>query len=94
VTVKTVGYEDLMTAIVKKQISVIGSERAILFARKVPQIAVDDDGTVTNGGSKAALSVLCQQYMSVASGVARMLMKSAVAPLLSGSTLDLPEELR
>lgn len=92
-TVKTVGYEDLMTAIVKKQISVIGSERAILFARKVPQIAVRDDGTVV-GGNKAALAALCQQYMSVASGVAKMLMKSAVAPLLSGSPLDLPDELR
>ncbi len=93
-TVKTVRYEDLMTAIVKKQISVIGSERAIFFARKVPQIDVSDDGTVRNGGSKAALSVVCQQYMSVASGVARMLMKSAVAPLLAGAALDLPDELR
>jgi hypothetical protein len=94
VTVKTVGYGDLMTAIVKKQISVIGSERAILFARKVPRIAVNDDGTVTSGGTKDSLSVLCQQYMSVASGVARMLMKSAIAPLISGSPLDLPDELR
>lgn len=93
-TVKTVGYGDLMTAIVKKQISVIGSERAILFARKVPRIAVNDDGTVTSGGSKDTLSILCQQYMSVASGVAKMLMKSAVAPLIAGSTLDLPDELR
>ncbi|HWG39576.1 MAG TPA: hypothetical protein VN658_03430 [Candidatus Acidoferrales bacterium] len=92
-TVKTVGYEDLMTAIVKKQISVIGSERAVLFARKVPQITVSNDGTVV-GGNKAALSALCQQYMSVASGVAKMLMKSAVAPLLNGSPLDLPDELR
>jgi hypothetical protein len=94
VTVKTVGYEDLMTAIVKKQISVIGSERAVFFARKVPQIVVTDDGTVTNGGTKTALALLCQQYMSVAKGVARMLMKSAVAPLLPGSALDLPDELR
>jgi hypothetical protein len=94
VTTKTVGYEDLMTAIVKKQISVIGSERAILFARKVPRIAVSDDGTVTTGGSKDALSVLCHQYMSVASGVARMLMKAAIAPLIAGSNLDLPDELR
>lgn len=92
-TVKTIGYEDLMTAIVKKQISVIGSDRAIQFARKVPHIGVSDDGTVT-GGNKAALAVLCQQYMSVASGVARMIMKAAVAPLLNGSALDLPDELR
>ena len=92
--VKTVTYGDLMTAIVKKQISVIGSERAILFARKVPSIGVSDDGTVTSGGTKDALSLLCRQYMAVASGVAKMLMKSAVAPLVTGSTLDLPEELR
>lgn len=83
-----------MTAIVKKQISVIGSERAILFARKVPAVAIAEDGTVTSGGSKAALSGLCQQYMAVASGVAKMLMKSAIAPLMAGATLDLPEELR
>lgn len=93
-TGKIVGYGDLMTAIIKKQISVIGSDRALLFARKVPRIDVNDDGTVTSAGSKDALSALCRQYMSVASGVAKMLMKSAVAPLLSGSTLDLPDELR
>lgn len=83
-----------MTAIVKKQVSVIGSERAVLFARKVPRITVSDDGTVTSGGSKDALSALCQQYMSVAAGVAKMLMKSAIAPLIAGSSLDLPDELR
>jgi hypothetical protein len=94
VTVKTIGYDDLMTAIVQKQISIIGSERAILFARKVPRISVSDDGTVTSGGSKDSLSALCQQYMSVASGVAKMLMKSAIAPLIAGASLDLPDELR
>ena len=83
-----------MTAIVKKQISLIGSDRALLFARKVPRIDVTDDGTVASGGTKEALSALCQQYMSVASGVARMLMKSAIAPLVAGSALDLPDELR
>ncbi len=93
-TVKTIGYEDLMTAIVQRQISIIGSERAILFARKVPRIAVSNDGTVTGGGSKDSLSALCQQYMSVASGVAKMLMKSAIAPLIAGASLDLPDELR
>jgi hypothetical protein len=82
-----------MTAIVKKQISIIGSDRAILFARKVPSIGVSDDGTVT-GGTKDALALLCRQYMAVASGVAKMLMKSAIAPLVTGSTLDLPDELR
>jgi hypothetical protein len=55
---------------------------------------VNDDGTVTSGGSKDTLSVLCQQYMSVASGVAKMLMKSAIAPLVAGAALDLPDELR
>jgi hypothetical protein len=94
VAIKTVDYGDLMTAIVKKQISIIGSERAILFARKVPRVSVSDDGTVTGGGSKDGLSILCQQYMSVASGVAKMLMKSAIAPLMAGCKLDLPDELR
>ncbi len=83
-----------MTAIVQKQISIIGSERAILFARKVPHIIISNDGTITSGGNKETLSALCQQYMSVASGVAKMLMKSAIAPLIAGSTLDLPDELR
>lgn len=83
-----------MTAIVKKQISILGSERALLFARKVPRIAINDDGTVTSSGNKDMLAALCQQYMSVASGVAKMLMKSAIAPLISGSSLDLPNELR
>ena len=34
------------------------------------------------------------ETLAIESGVAKMLMKSAIAPLMAGAALDLPDELR
>ncbi len=89
-----VQYNDLMTAIIKKQITIIGSEKAVRYARRVPGVVVKDDGTVAPGASKAHLASLIQEYKKVAGEVAMFLIRQSVAPLLSQSQLDLPAELK
>jgi len=86
-----------MTAIIKKQITIIGSEKALKYARRVPGVVVADDGRVTSGADQAALAGLVQEYKKLAGTVAIMVMKSSIAPLLSGANganLVLPQELR
>lgn len=86
-------YAELMTAIIKKQISIIGEKIALQLARKVFGLKVSDDGTVTAGASKEALADLLEQYKAIAGGVAVMFAKRAIEPILSGKE-DLPEELK
>lgn len=82
-----------MTAIVKKQISIIGVKLAIHLARKVPNIKVSDDGTVTAGANKEVMKMLVDQYKTIAGGISVMFAKKAIQPLLTGNE-DLPDELR
>jgi hypothetical protein len=88
------GYTELMSAIVKKQVSIIGKERALVIAKKVQGVTYDDDGNVVAGANKDALTLLCREYMAVAQGAARLLMKWAVAPLLPQVSVELPPELK
>ncbi len=87
-------YEELMSAIIKKMVSLLGTDRALTPVRSIAGISVSADGTVTSGGSKESLDSVCQAYVKIASGVARILMKSAIAPLIQGSDIDLPTVLR
>jgi len=85
-------YDEMMTEIVKKQISIIGEEIALKQARTVPGIKVDDKGNVS-GGSKAKMKSLVDVYKEIAGGVAVIFAKKAIKPLLTGKE-DLPEELK
>ena len=85
-------YDELMTAIVKKQMSVRGKESALHEARSVPGIQVDDNGNVS-GGSKAKLKSLVNVYKDITGTIAVTFAKRAKAPLLTGKE-DLPEELK
>ena len=89
-----VQYDDLMTAIIRKQITIMGAEKALKYARQVPGIVVADDGRVTSEADQTALAGLVQEYKKVAGTVAILLMKTAIAPLLKGADLTLPQELR
>lgn len=86
-------YAELMSAIIKKQMSIIGAKLALQQARKVPGIKVDDNGNVTAGESKAKLQALVDAYREIAGAVAVMFAKKAIKPLLSGKE-DLPDELK
>ena len=85
-------YAELMSAIIKKQISIIGEKVALDKARSVSGIKVDDSGNVTEGASKAKLQALLDAYKAVAGGVSIMFAKKAIKPLLTGKE-DLPAEL-
>ncbi len=85
-------YNELMTAIVKKEIATIGATIALKLARKVPGITVDDTGNVT-GGSKATLQQLVDSYKTIAGSIATMFAKNAIKYLLAGDE-DLPDELK
>ena len=85
-------YDELMTAIIKKEISIVGREVALRIARSVPGIKVDDDGNVTDG-TKAKLRSLANAYKELSGGIAFVFAKKAIAPILTGKE-DLPEELK
>jgi hypothetical protein len=85
-------YDELMTAIIKKQISIIGEKVALKMATEVIGIKVDNSGNVT-GGNKAKLESLVDKYKEIAGGVAVLFAKKAIKPLLSGKE-DLPNDLR
>ena len=70
-------YADLMTAIIKKQITIIGAELALKLARSVNGIEVSDAGVVTTGASKDKLRALLEAYKQVAGEVSVMFAKKA-----------------
>jgi len=86
------GYGELMTAIIKKQMAVMGDKVALQKARDVSGIKVDDSGNITAGASKEKLSALVDSYKSVAGGVAVMFAKKAIAGKTAG--VNLPDELK
>jgi len=85
-------YDEIMTAIVKKQILIIGQKVAINQAKKVPGLIVDDSGNVSNG-DKVKLETLIEKYKEIAGSVFLIFAKKAIQPLLSGEE-DLPAEIK
>ena len=85
-------YDELMTAVVKRQVAIIGQKIAINKAKEVKGITVDDSGNVS-GGNKAKLESLVEKYKGIAGGVAVLFAKKAIKPLLSGKE-DLPDTLK
>ena len=86
-------YTRLMSAIIKKEMSIMGKDFALKVARNVPGLVIDDAGNVKSVGTKAQLRLLVAQYKSVSGGLAVMFAKKAIEPLLSGDE-DLPDELK
>ena len=86
-------YAELMTAIIKKQIDIIGAKVALKQARTVSGVEVDDEGNVKKGASKEKLAKLIGAYKQIAGAVAVMFAKNAIQPLLKGDE-DLPDELK
>jgi len=85
-------YSTLMSAIIKKEMSIVGKEFALKVARNVPDVEVDDEGNVS-GGNKARLHMLVEEYRRVSGGLAVIFARKAIQPFLSGGE-DLPEELK
>ncbi|MFC1455124.1 hypothetical protein ACFLQI_03500 [Candidatus Undinarchaeota archaeon] len=86
-------YGELMTAIVQKQMSLVGRTVALKTARQVLGIEVSDAGIVHGHASKSTLELLLKEYESLSGEHAFALAKDAIKPILDG-TEDLPDKLK
>ncbi|MFH1536984.1 MAG: hypothetical protein ABID45_03290 [Patescibacteria group bacterium] len=74
-------YQNLLSEIIAKQAVILGPEIAVLKARSVEGIEVDDQGKVlsVNGDPKEVLQKLVDAYVSLSGQI----VKSAMLPLFS-----------
>jgi hypothetical protein len=84
---------EMMNAIIKHQIAIIGTSVAVRQARKVQGIAVGENGLVTAGASREKLGQLVDAYRGLAGPVAVRFAKNAISTILTGQE-DLPDNLK
>ncbi len=74
-------YEALISEIIKKQTVILGPEIAILKARSVPGLMVDNDGKVTGVGDnpKETLQNLVDQYVELSGQIVKNALGSIFA---------------
>lgn len=74
-------YKNLLSEVIKKQIIVLGPDVAILKARGVEGLEVDDEGNVTKleGEPQKILQNLIDQYVALSGQI----VKSTMEPLLA-----------
>lgn len=70
-------YQALITEIIQKQAVILGPEIAVLKARNVTELTIDDEGKVTNisGDSPAALQKLIDTYIDLSGEIVKNVMK-------------------
>lgn len=93
-SVATENYSILMTAVVKKMIVVMGKEKALKLAGRVSGVTVEPDGQVSSPTGLEDLRQLVREYRTAGGTVTLYLIKGAIAPLIKGSNVPLPDELR
>lgn len=76
-------YKQLLTAVIKKQIVILGPDITLSKARNVTGITVADDGTVTNveGSPQEVTQALIDQFVQLSG----LIVKKTMEPLLSMS---------
>ncbi len=74
-------YSALISEIIKKQSIILGPEIAVLKARSVPGIMVDNDGKVTGVGDnpKETLQKLVDQYVELSGQIVKNALGSIFA---------------
>ena len=74
-------YSALISEIIKKQSIILGPEIAVLKARSVPGIMVDNDGKVTGVGAnpKETLQKLVDQYVELSGQIVKNALGSIFA---------------
>ena len=74
-------YKQLMTDVIQKQIVILGPQIALLKARNVQGLALDDLGNVTSvmGEPQELLQKLVSEYVSLSGEI----VKKAMEPLLN-----------
>jgi len=73
-------FTKLLTEIIKKQIIILGPQIAVLKARNVSGLEVEDDGTVKkiDGDPSSKLQELINEYVSLSG----LIVKKTMEPLL------------
>ncbi|MEK7116962.1 MAG: hypothetical protein AAB837_02255 [Patescibacteria group bacterium] len=66
-------YKQILTEIIKKQIIILGPQIAVLKARKVPGISVEDDGSIIDisGSEQIILQRLIDEYVALSGEIVR-----------------------
>lgn len=93
-SVETETYQPVITAIIRKMIIVMGKDKALKLAERVPGLTVAPDGQATAGGDLDQLRQLVRAYRAAGGTMSLYLMKSAIAPVAARTRLPLPDELR
>ena len=72
-------YEELITEVIEKQSIILGPDIAILKARNVSELVIDDQGKVTEikGDKKAALQKIINVYVELSG----MIVKNALGSI-------------
>ena len=88
---ETSQYIELISEIIKKQAVILGPEIAIVKARSVPGLMVDNDGKVTGIGSdpKETMQKLVDQYVELSGQIVKNALGSIFAKY---PTLGLPNK--
>lgn len=66
-------YKSLMTEIIQKQTVILGPQIAILKARNVAMLTINDEGHITDikGDPKAALQELVNEYVKLSGQIVK-----------------------
>lgn len=71
-------YKNVLTDLIKKQMVMLGPSVALGTARKVTELIISEDGTVSEikGDPKAAMNGLVQAYMTLSGQIAQNTLNS------------------
>ena len=66
-------YKSMLTEIIQKQVVILGPQIAVLKARNVPGLQVNDSGMVTevSGSEQVVLQKLIDEYVSLSGEIAK-----------------------
>ncbi|MEK7553211.1 MAG: hypothetical protein AAB504_00755 [Patescibacteria group bacterium] len=74
-------YKSLLTEVIQKQIVILGPNIAVLKARNVKELKIEDNGTVDeiNGDPQAVFQKLMDEYVALSGLIVKNAMDSVLA---------------
>ncbi len=78
---ETKPYKEILSDLIKKQMLMLGPNVALGQARRVKELTVDEEGTVTEitGDPRKVLSEVARQYMALSGQIAQMTLDAIIA---------------
>ncbi len=83
-------YKNLLTEVIKKQITILGPDITLAKVRKTKGISIDDTGTVT--GLSAEPAEITKQLTEQFKDLSESIVKKTMRPLMMRAETALPEE--